>query len=142
MPYFEDVRVSDSLPEYKKGPVTRQHLVEWCAAENDYYDLHYDDRIAAGMQLAGPPIQGTYRYALMGQAIDRWLGGKGRLVRIAASYRALNLEGETLTISGRIAKLEAGDGEGIAELEFVLRGGDKPPSTTGTARVVLPMRRV
>ena len=37
------LKVGDELPPVRKGPITRQHLVEWCAAENDYYTLHYDE---------------------------------------------------------------------------------------------------
>ena len=43
---WRDLRVGAELPALRKGPITRQHLVEWCAAENDYYPLHYDDRFA------------------------------------------------------------------------------------------------
>jgi hypothetical protein len=39
--------------------------VEWCAAENDYYFLHYDERVAERMKLPGTPIQGTYKFALL-----------------------------------------------------------------------------
>ena len=46
------------------------------------------------MKLPGAPIQGTLKYALMGQLIQRWMGQGGMLNRISASYRGLNLEGE------------------------------------------------
>ena len=91
MPYFEDVQEGQALPELVKGPVTRQHLVEWCAAENDYFYLHYDERVAATMQLPGTPIQGTYQYALLGQLVDRWMGGTGApLNGIECAYRGMS----------------------------------------------------
>jgi acyl dehydratase len=107
------------LPPLRKGPITRQRLVEWCAAENDYYPLHYDERMAEQMKLPGTPIQGTYRLAMLGQMIDAWLGAEGRLERISASYRGIDLEGETLTARGRVLSCEAvGDGARRVRLEL------------------------
>src|ERR1700719_2753433 len=102
----EALHVGTDIPPLSKGPVTRQMLVEWCAAENDYYPIHFDERLAQQMNLPGTPIQGTYRYALMGQMISRWLlslQGAGSLVRISASYRGLDLEGDVITARGRIS---------------------------------------
>ena len=101
-----DVKVGDELPALRKGPVTRQHLVEWCAAENDYYFLHYDERVAEKMKLPGSPIQGTLKYALMGALVQRWLGQRGMLKRISASYRGLALEGEVLTARAQAKAIE------------------------------------
>jgi acyl dehydratase len=108
----DDLREGAELPSLCKGPVTRQMLVEWCAAENDYFPLHYDERMARQMSLPGTPIQGTYRYALMGQMICRWLqtratAGAGSLVRIGATYRGLDLEGDVITARGRISGVAA-----------------------------------
>ena len=52
---WRHLKVGDELPALRKGPITRQHLVEWCAAENDYYFLHYDERVAEKMKLPGSP---------------------------------------------------------------------------------------
>jgi acyl dehydratase len=98
--------VGDELPALRKGPITRQHLVEWCAAENDYYFLHYDERVAEKMKLPGSPIQGTMKCALMGALVQRWLGQRGTLKRISASYRGLDLEGEVLTARAQAKAIE------------------------------------
>jgi acyl dehydratase len=119
MPSRANIEAGLELPPLRKGPITRQRLVEWCAAENDYYPLHYDERTAAQMKLPGTPIQGTYRLAMLGQMIDAWLGAEGRLERISASYRGIDLEGETLTARGRVLSCEAvGDGARRVRLEL------------------------
>jgi acyl dehydratase len=101
-PEWRQLSAGFELPPLSKGPVSRQRLVEWCAAENDYYELHYDDRVAQRMGLPGTPIQGTFRYALMAQMIERWLAGSGTLRRISANYRGLDLEGDTITARGLV----------------------------------------
>lgn len=103
---WRQLQPGDELPAVRKGPITRQHLVEWCAAENDYFTLHYDERVAERMKLPGTPIQGTLRYALMGLALQRWLGAAGTLQRISAAYRGLNLEGETLLARAQLQGIE------------------------------------
>lgn len=103
---IQQLKAGDEVPPLRKGPVTRQHLVEWCAAENDYYPLHYDERVAERMKLPGSPIQGTLKYALMGQLIQRWIGQGGMLKRISASYRGLNLEGEVIIVRAQVKAIE------------------------------------
>jgi acyl dehydratase len=109
---FETVQPGHELPPLRKGPVTRQHLVEWCAAENDYFPLHYDERVAERMRLPGTPVQGTYRYALMGQLVESCIGPRAVLSRISANYRGLALDGEVLTARGTVTSVDQ-NGEGI-----------------------------
>jgi len=137
MPYVEDIEVSQELPALSKGPVTRQMLVEWCAAENDYYTLHYDERTAAAMNVPGTLIQGTFKYALMGQAVQRWLGASGVLNQITAQYRGLNLEGERITARGRVAKV---DPSGRVTLDIWIESESGERTTEGVAVVTLPCR--
>ena len=140
MPFFEDVKPGDELPTLAKGPITRQHLVEWCAAENDYYHLHYDERVAARMNLPGTPIQGTYKFALLGLLVQRWLGSTGMLRRLGTAYRGLDLEGETLTCGGRVTRCVPGADEGIVELELWVGNSKGERATSGEAVVALPLR--
>ncbi len=136
---FDKLRAGDELPPLVKGPVTRQHLVEWCAAENDYYYLHYDERVAARMKLPGTPIQGTYKLALLGQLISRWLGDTGELKNLKVSYRGLSLEGDTLTARARVTRTAREGNVGLVELDLAVDNSDGSRSTTGTATVALPV---
>jgi acyl dehydratase len=138
MPYLEDLQVGDELPPLTKGPVTRQLLVEWCAAENDYYPLHYDERVAAQMKLPGTPIQGTYKYALMGQVIQRWLAATGTLNRISARYTGMNLESEVLTARARITQIDSVTRQ--VTLAVWVEDAQDVRATEGIATVTLPQR--
>jgi acyl dehydratase len=105
----QELQTGYELPALRRGPITRQHLVEWCAAENDYNPLHYDERVAERMSLPGTPIQGTLKFALLGQLIQRWVGRRGALKRISASYRGLNLEGEVIIARAKVRNVEGGN---------------------------------
>jgi acyl dehydratase len=138
MPYFDDIREGEEPVPLRTGPVTRQMLVEWCAAENDYYPLHYDERLAASMALPGTPIQGTFKYALMGQQVQRWLGAHGTLNRISAHYRGIDLEGEIVTARSRVLKVEPATLR--ATLEVWVQNDAGARSTSGEAVVTLQRR--
>ena len=140
MPGFEEIKIGDELPELRKGPVTRQMLVEWCAAENDYYTLHYDERVAEKMNLRGTPIQGTFKYAMMGQMVEHWVAGAGSLRRITASYRGLDLEGETVVARGKVLSCKAMDGGGLVEIDVWVENEKGERSTLGQATVFLSSR--
>jgi acyl dehydratase len=128
------IAVGDELPPLTKGPVTRQHLAEWCAAENDYYAIHYDEQAAKAMGLPGSPVQGTYKYALLGQLIARWLGEAGVLTRIDCTYRGLTLAGETLTARGRVTAVAT---NGTVELSLLVENERGEVSSTGSATVCI-----
>jgi acyl dehydratase len=136
---FDELKPGDELPPFVKGPITRQHLVEWCAAENDYYYLHYDERVAERMKLAGTPIQGTLKMALLGQMIARWTGRGGSLRAITTAYRGLSLEGDTLTCRGKVVRCERQGNEGLVDLELWVENADGERSTTAAARIALPL---
>lgn len=95
------------LPPLVKGPVTRQHLDEGCAAGNDFYPLHGDKRVAARMGLPGTPAQG-YLQALLALLLKRWVDGSGVLGRLSAPHRRRELEGDRRIARARVRALEAG----------------------------------
>ena len=133
----EALAAGQALPRLTKGPVTRQMLVEWCAAENDYYHLHYDDRVAKKMNLPGPPIQGTFRFALLGQMISRWAGSGSVIERIGVCYRGLDLEGDTISACGTIERIEQLDDRTRIGLKLWVENQKGERSTEGDATVLL-----
>lgn len=137
MPRLAELEPGRELPALEKGPVTRQHLVEWCAAENDYYPLHYDERVALAMALPGTPIQGTYRQALLAQLLERWLGGTGVLRRLTAKYRGLDLEGDRLVARARVRDVEKRVGGGLVTLDVWVENSRGETNTSGEATVEL-----
>jgi len=102
-----DLTPGQALPIWRQGPITQQQLVEWCAAENDYNPIHFEEGRAHAIGLPGRPIQGTFRFALLAQYLRRYLPG-WRLERIACRYAGLALVGDTLEMSGSVTMREGG----------------------------------
>lgn len=95
----------------EKGPIERYHLVEWCAAENDYYILHYDESYARKMGFDAPIVQGTYKLALAGAYVSRIFGEQATITSISMRYLRPDLEGTSLRISAELLS-ETIDGAG------------------------------
>lgn len=136
MPNIENLQVGDELPTLTKGPVTRQMLVEWCGAENDYNTIHYSEEDARANGVPGTPIQGSYRLALLGRMIERWMGSEAKLQRVSASYRGWDLAGDTITCRGKVVRVSPGDG--VVELDLWVENQRAEISTIGKAVVMLP----
>lgn len=115
------------------GPILRHHLVEWCAAENDYFNIHYDARAAHEMGFAGTPVQGTYKFALLSKMIETWLAGRGRIVGLSARYHKPDFEGVSMRLNGVV--IERQGLLLIVELSIENEAGET--TTTGLARVKL-----
>lgn len=116
-----------------RGPIALHHLVEWCAAENDYFHLHYDQDVARATNMPSPPIQGSYQFALMAAAVEQWVGEGGRLAEISARFKAPSFVGAILTAAGQVCFREE---EAIA-LAVEVRDGSGTLLVEGSARVEL-----
>lgn len=134
---FRAVNPGIALPPADLGIVTRQVLVEWCAAENDYNQLHYDERAAKAAGFSRPPIQGTLRYALMGQLVQRWIGDRGEIERITADYVGLAIEGESMRACGEIVASDVTGEYRRFQLRLWVENDAGDVSTRGTATVHL-----
>lgn len=137
---FEDVSIGEEIAPLTKEAVSRQMLAEWCAAENDYYAVHYDERLAKSMGMPGSPIQGTLKLATIGRMLEIWHGESGSLESISASYRGFDVEGATITARGLVTgKVQRGN-EGGIEIDVWIENAEGQRSLNGKAVVVLPHR--
>lgn len=134
---FDDINISDEIPRLVVGPVTIQDLVEWCGAEEDYLNIHYDEAAAKATGLPGCVIQGTFKYCLLGRMVTDWLGERGTLRRIGVSYRTMDFPGDTLTCRGKVTNKYVKDGENYIELEIWTENQRGEKTTPGTAVVTL-----
>lgn len=120
------------------GPVQRHHLVEWCAAENDYYPLHYDDGYAAAMGFDRPLIQGTYKFAAIAQVLAARFGSTAQLRSLEIRYLRADLVGTALRVRIDIKQRRPVDGGERISLGFRLAGDDDTETATGAAVIDCP----
>jgi acyl dehydratase len=129
---YKDVSVGDELPELAI-PLTRSLIVATAIASRDYQDVHHDPSLA--VERGSPDIFMNIlsTNGFVGRFITDWAGPDAILKSVKIRLGAPNYPGDTMTMSGKVAKKEAG----VVEVE--LRGANKlGDHVTGTVTLELP----
>jgi acyl dehydratase len=129
---YDDVNVGDELPPLAI-PLTRTLIVATAIASRDYQDVHHDPGLA---QERGSPdifmnILSTNGF--VGRFITDWAGPDAVLKAVKIRLGAPNYPGDTMTMSGKVTKKEAG----IVEVD-VRGANDLGDHVTGTVTLELP----
>ena len=137
--YYEDVTEGMEIPPLEKA-VTSRSLVMYCAAYEDYAEIHHDKDAA---QQAGFPravVPGLFTSAFLAQLLTNWITPEGSVKRLQASYRRPHFAGETVVCKGRVAAMRAEGEERLVECEIWTENAEGETTTTGSAVVALPSR--
>ncbi|HEX76939.1 MAG TPA: dehydratase [Dehalococcoidia bacterium] len=137
--YYEDVEVGMEVPTLEKKTSSRQ-LVMWAGASEDYNEIHYDKDFALGRGLPGVIIHGRLKAAFLGQLMTDWIGERGKLKKLSASYRKMDAPGDTLVCKGKVTKKYIQDGEHCLECDIWIENAQGEKTTLGSAVVALPSR--
>ncbi|MDD5127970.1 MAG: MaoC/PaaZ C-terminal domain-containing protein [Dehalococcoidales bacterium] len=138
--YFEDVNIGSEIPTLVKHPTPRQ-LVKWAGASGDYYEIHYDKDFALNNKLPGTIVHGWLHLSFLGQMMTDWIGEKGTLVKLGASYRGMLRPHEDLFCKGKVTKKYTAAGKNYIEAEIWVENPSGEKTTPGAATVTLPARK-
>lgn len=140
--YFEDVKEGAELPSKTKGPLTVTDLVRFAGASGDYAKIHHDreySKTVAGLQ--DIILHGQGKLAFMVHVVTDWIGLQGRVKKIGAQYRGMDLVGDSVTSKGKVVRKYTQGREHLVDLELWNANGRTGETTTvGTATVSLPSR--
>jgi acyl dehydratase len=129
---YDDVQVGDELPTLDI-PLTRTLIVATAIASRDYQDVHHDPGLA---QERGSPdifmnILSTNGF--VGRFITDWAGPDAVLKSVKIRLGAPNHPGDTMTMTGQVAKKD----DGVVEVQ-VRGANDLGDHVTGTVALELP----
>jgi len=168
---WDDVTVGDPVGPVVKGPLTVTSIIAFLQGWGSLYvrghglafDLferhpalaipnafgapeppervHWDADFARAVGVPGAYDYGPERVAWLGHLVTNWMGDDGFLARLSAEVRRHNLIGDTTWCRGSVTAkaLVEGRGEITLALSAVNQRGET--TATGTATVVLPVRR-
>ena len=137
--YWDDVAEGQEVSIVEAMP--SQRLVIWAAASADYYQIHYDERIAVENHLPGIIVHGALKGMLVGRLLDEWAGAEGWIVRWGVAYRGMDEARAPITVWGRVTRKYEDGGRALVDLDVGVRQQDGTTETTpGTATVALPRR--
>jgi len=138
--YYEDVQENMALPEITFGPITTEMLVRFAAARNNFHPIHYDKDIARSEGHPDVLVQGPLKLALFDRLMREWIGDHGLLKKVSATYRAVDLPGNTLHIKGKVASKEVEQDQGQIYCELWAENQEGTVTTQGQAVVTLPFK--
>jgi len=102
------ISAGQSLPELSRK-VTQDTINRYAEASGDHNPLHVDPAYAATTQFGGPIAHGMLVLAYLSETLtgafgERWL----KSGRLKARFRGAARPGDTVTISGKVTKVEGG----------------------------------
>ena len=122
--------IGEALPELVI-PITPTRIVSGAIASRDYQDVHHD--VPAAREKGSPDIFMNIltTNGLVGRYVTDWAGAEARILKIAIRLGVPNYPGDTMTLTGSVARV--GDDGSI---EVAIRGANQLGNhVTGTVTV-------
>jgi acyl dehydratase len=138
--YYEDVKEGMELPGISYGPVTTEMMVRFEAARNNFHPLHYDKDFARGEGHPDVLVEGPMKFALFERLMREWIGEDGIIKKISATYRGIDIPGNTLLINGKIISKSIEGDQGNVYCELWAENQMGTITTKGNALVMLPFK--
>ena len=112
-------KVGETLPELVI-PITPTQIVSGAIASRDYQDVHHD--VPAAREKGSPDIFMNIltTNGLVGRFVTDWAGAEARILKIAIRLGVPNYPGDTMTLTGSVARVGE-DGT----VEVAIRGANQ-----------------
>ncbi len=111
--------------------VSREQLVRYAGAADDYNPIHYDDAAAQSFGLPGVIVHGMLNMGLMTHYVLDQLPAGSQVVSFTVRFRSMVVPDQPIRVSARVRSLK----ENLAEFEVQLfQSGDKA-AVAGRMRV-------
>lgn len=127
------------LPSLNKGRFTCSHLVRWCAAQQNWDKVHYNQDYAR--KLSGHEdviINGALKQQFLVQFLIQAFQEKGWVWRVDYRFTGVDLVSQQLEVRGTVKKVEENDEHLFVHVAFEIHNLDSGSvTTTGDAIVVL-----
>ncbi len=116
--------------------VTQAQIDAYAEASGDFNPIHTDPDFARGVGLPGAIAHGLLELGIVAEAVSRWVGGGDALIGLECRFSKPLLAGDTITCTGRVVAVDAGEGTASLEVDAVSDRGERV-LTNGRARVRL-----
>jgi acyl dehydratase len=126
--------VGTRLPERAVGPFTSAELAAYAEISGDSNPLHLDSKLARKVGLAAPPVHGMLLLAAFESALQDWRPDL-RIERLSGRFTQPLLEGEPVTLSGRVVRVSEGDTAQVL-VRLMAHGASRAPAIVGEALLV------
>lgn len=134
------MKIGDRLPNLAKGPLTSAHIARWCAAQENWDRIHYDQDYARNIAgLRGTVINGALKQHFLAQFLTESFDARGWVWKLDFRFVTSDLVGEGLTIEGCISSIREVASRTIVTVDMGIRNDVTDEVTTrATGQVILP----
>ena len=129
------ISVGDALPERICTP-DNIDLFFYNAALWNAHRIHFDLPYATEVEgYPGLVVPGPLLGDWLGQCVDEWVAGRGRLLRLEYSNRLAAYSGDSLTVGGTVSAIDTDTGE--ITVDLYVKNDEGAVVTPGKAAVRL-----
>ena len=128
----------DELEPLVIESVSTEAMKTVAALLHDPNPIHFDVDAVRALGMGDRPVnQGPSNMAYVVSMLSRSAGGPERIRRLRVRFLGNVFAGDRLVARGRVASVEASDGEQLAEVEVWLERGEGDRVLEGTATVLV-----
>ena len=128
-----------SLPVLSKGRFTSSHIARWCAAQENWAKIHFDEAYARDTaKLPGTLINGALKQHLLAQFLTEAFDGEGWVWRVDYQFTGMDLVGHALEVRGIVSDVRENSDVVFAVVVLEIFNLDlQKTTTTGRGVVIL-----
>jgi acyl dehydratase len=132
------MEIGSQLPA-RTFTVTRADLVRYAGASGDFNPIHWSDRVATRVGLAGVIAHGMYTMALVARAVTGWAGAPDAVLEYGVRFtRPVPVpdtdEGTEVTVTALVRE-RTPDGHAVLDLSAFCQGEKVLAQARATVRV-------
>ena len=131
-----EIEVGQEIPSFSR--TTGFDVWNRFAAVNyEFVPIHMDNEAGKVAGHPGAIGMGRLQWSYLHNALENWLGERGRIVRVDAQFRALNLKGQTLTAKGKVKAVRTVNTDTFVDLDVWVEADDGTVLAPGSATVAV-----
>jgi len=128
---LERAQAGAVLPPLRKGRLTSSHIVRWCAAQENWARIHFDESYARNVaKLPGTLINGALKQHLLAQFLDEAFDGGGWVWRIDYQFAGMDLVGQALEVRGTVREIQDHGEHRYVTVDLTIVNSDLDRATT------------
>lgn len=137
--YWEDVVENSEIPTVSLE-ITRNRIVMIVCATRDIFPLHHDADFARAAGYEAPAVATAFLQGLLGRCLTDWTGPTGKLRKLSLTLNAPSYAGDTISVSGKVARKYRENGEHKVDCELAVVNQDGAATVNTLATVIIPSR--
>jgi acyl dehydratase len=133
-----ELKYGAQLPPLKKGRITYKHIVRWCAAQENWDKVHYNqDYVRQKSKLPDVFINCALKQQFVAQFLSRSFGGRGWVWRLDSDFNEVDFAEQTLEVHGQISEISQVPDYLLVNVNYQIYNCDKHEGTTSGKGMVL-----